>query len=93
MQQVLFEPEREIRTIILSLNPIPFDNIFNGSKKYEYRRKFLKERVSAFIYVTLQFYSTSILYLSRVKPQAGRFGNEHQIIEYLFHVDHWTGEL
>jgi ADP-ribose pyrophosphatase YjhB (NUDIX family) len=22
-----------------------------------------------------------------------RFGNEHQIIEYLFHVEQWTGEL
>jgi predicted transcriptional regulator len=52
MQQVLFELERETRTIILSLNPIPFENIFNGSKKYEYRRKFLKEAISAFIYVS-----------------------------------------
>jgi len=40
------------RTIILSLQPNPYNRILNGFKKFEYRRKFLHEPVSAFIYVS-----------------------------------------
>lgn len=52
IQQSLFDLEHEKRTIILSLMPDPFDRIFTGEKKYEYRRKFVKEAVNAFIYVS-----------------------------------------
>lgn len=53
MQPTLFEiPEQPKKTIILSLRPKPYTDILNGTKKYEYRRKFSKEAVSAFIYVS-----------------------------------------
>lgn len=51
IQQTL-DLEHEKRTIILSLMPDPFERIFAGEKKYEYRRKFVKESVNAFIYVS-----------------------------------------
>ena len=41
------------RIIILSLQPDPYKNILAGVKKHEFRRKFLKEPVNAFIYVSL----------------------------------------
>lgn len=52
MQQLEFGFANGKRTIILSLQPKPYNNILNGTKKYEYRRKFLKESVNAFIYVS-----------------------------------------
>ncbi|GAA4859233.1 ASCH domain-containing protein [Paenibacillus vulneris] len=44
--------ERNKRRIILSLQPKPYNEILKGIKKFEYRRAFLKEAVTAFIYVS-----------------------------------------
>jgi predicted transcriptional regulator len=48
----MIKDTRPKRTIILSLRPEPFQAIVAGVKKYEYRRKFVKEGCSAFVYVT-----------------------------------------
>lgn len=52
MNQIGQDIEHKKRIIILSLQPSPYNRIINGSKKFEYRRKFLYEPVSAFIYVS-----------------------------------------
>lgn len=52
IQQTLFETCAPKRTIILSLRPKPYTSILNGTKNYEFRRKFLRESVLAFIYVS-----------------------------------------
>ncbi|TYP79849.1 hypothetical protein [Paenibacillus methanolicus] len=41
-----------VRSIILSLQPTPYGQMLAGSKKYEFRRKFMKAPVRAFIYVS-----------------------------------------
>ena len=39
-------------TILLSINPEYVEKIFDGTKKYEYRKKFRKEKTKAFIYLS-----------------------------------------
>ncbi|MGN7382037.1 MULTISPECIES: hypothetical protein [unclassified Paenibacillus] len=52
MQQLEFEIPEDKRIIILSLQPDPYREILEGSKKHEFRRKFLSTSVNAFIYVS-----------------------------------------
>lgn len=51
-EQLLFSLDVPQRTIVLSLQPGPYEEIRSGQKKVEFRRRFMKEPVGAFIYVS-----------------------------------------
>ncbi|WP_211745768.1 hypothetical protein [Paenibacillus sp. Marseille-Q4541] len=51
-EQLLLSLDLPQRTIILSLQPGPYEEIRSGRKKIEFRRRFIKEPVGAFIYVS-----------------------------------------
>ncbi|MEF3352596.1 hypothetical protein PV403_05355 [Paenibacillus sp. GYB006] len=51
-EQLLLSLDLPQRTIILSLQPGPYEEIRKGQKKIEFRRRFINEPVGAFIYVS-----------------------------------------
>lgn len=51
-EQLLLSLDLPQRTIVLSLQPGPYEEIRSGQKKIEFRRRFIKEPVGAFIYVS-----------------------------------------
>lgn len=41
-----------MKTILLSFNPLYFEPLKNGTKKYEYRSRFTDEKVKAYLYLS-----------------------------------------
>ncbi len=58
--------EMKMRTILLSMQPYWFEKVYSGEKIYEYRNKFSREEVCAYIYVSKPICEIKgVLYLGR----------------------------
>lgn len=55
-----------MRTILLSIKPEVYERIFSGDKKYEYRKRFPKDEVKAYLYVSKPIQEIKgVLYLGK----------------------------
>lgn len=66
-----------MRTILLSIKPEVYDRIFSGEKIVEYRKRFSKEKVKAYLYVSKPVQKIKgILYLGERSTLTGNDFNE-----------------
>ena len=63
-----------MRTIIISFKPDVYENILNGTKIFEHRRRFPNEQLKAYLYISRPVCAiTGILYLN----------NRHALVDWL----------